>query len=371
MSDVTKKDFALHWAAVYQWDAGSYFGYSVFIAKLREYVSQLIELNDAAPVALTIASGDKFRPVPGKKNFCFSMFETPDLPRVYIEHLGKADELIVPCQWLKEVFERHFPGKKVHWCWLGTDPEVFTFKERKLPFAEGKRFRYLWLGAATPRKGYELVNRFAEVIAGLPQFELYLKTTVPKKLSGDEFTNWLGTNWKALVERYGEHDADRIIREMLDREDISGKIHTSGEHGNVIVDTRVLNEKELAELYHSAHCFLLPTLAEGFGLTLCEAMATGLPCVATSVTGTKDFFDPEVGYTIKYEWQDDHLRIYDLHTVFAMPDVNDFVMQAVEVAQQYPRALKKGERAAERIRGKFTWPIAAQRLVDIIRGQDD
>jgi glycosyltransferase involved in cell wall biosynthesis len=296
------------------------------------------------------------------------MFETPDIPKTYVENLQKADELIVPCQWLQVVFKKYFPEKKVHWCWEGTDPKTFTFKERKLPFPEGKRFRYLWVGAPNPRKGYHLVNQFAQVIERQPAFELYMRTTAPQKPSDEEFDSWLKENWGTMVERYGSQQATAMVTDMRERKDVAGKIHRAGQYQNIIVDTRGPDLKELVELYHSAHCFLLPTLGEGFGLTLCEAMSTGLPCVATSVTGTKDFFDPEVGYTIKYQWMPSFLKNYDLHTAIAMPDVDDFIMKAVRVASNYPKALKKGEKAAERIWGKFTWPIAAQRLVDIVQG---
>lgn len=363
-----KNGFKLCWGSDY-FNVGNAYGYSVHNRMMREYVGRIVTLDDDAPVALTIASGDKFMPVPGKrKNFAFSMFETPDLPKTYVENLERADHLIVPCRWLEVVFKRHFPTKPVSWCWEGTDPELFTYVERRLPFSSGKRFRYLWVGAPNPRKGYFLVNQFARVVERVPHVELYMKTTAPPRPSDEEIEQYVKRNWARLVERYGELGARNLIQDMRSRKDVAGKIHVWGEHKNIIVDTRDLSVQELVELYHSAHCFLLPTLGEGFGLTLCEAMATGLPCVATSVTGTKDFFDSEVGYPIRYQWTNTRLDNYDLSTKIPLPDVNDFVVKATRVAENYHKALRKGERAAERIRSKFTWPKAAERLIQILEG---
>jgi glycosyltransferase involved in cell wall biosynthesis len=49
------------------------------------------------------------------------------------------------------------------------------------------------------------------------------------------------------------------------------------------------SETELANLYRSANVFLFPTKAEGWGLPLIEAAATGLPLVTTFHSGQTEF----------------------------------------------------------------------------------
>ena len=48
---------------------------------------------------------------------------------------------------------------------------------------------------------------------------------------------------------------------------------------------------DVAAILQSLRCFVLPSLTEGTSCTLQEAMATGLPTVATAVGGTPDLVD--------------------------------------------------------------------------------
>jgi alpha-1,3-rhamnosyl/mannosyltransferase len=51
-----------------------------------------------------------------------------------------------------------------------------------------------------------------------------------------------------------------------------------------------VNERELEGLYRSARCFVFPTLAEGFGLPVLEAMERGVPVACSNASSL-----PEVG----------------------------------------------------------------------------
>ena len=61
-----------------------------------------------------------------------------------------------------------------------------------------------------------------------------------------------------------------------------------------------VNSPALKALYASADLFVLPTLAEAFGLATVEAMASGLPCIVANVGGAPDIVhDGVTGWLIQ------------------------------------------------------------------------
>ena len=52
----------------------------------------------------------------------------------------------------------------------------------------------------------------------------------------------------------------------------------------VRIITGLLSTEELAELYRNALAFLFPSLYEGFGLPILEAMACGCPVITSNVS---------------------------------------------------------------------------------------
>lgn len=60
--------------------------------------------------------------------------------------------------------------------------------------------------------------------------------------------------------------------------------------------TGVVSDAELRTLYAGAACFVLPSLHEGFGLPLAEAMAAGVPAVASDIPALREVG----GETVRY-----------------------------------------------------------------------
>ena len=58
-----------------------------------------------------------------------------------------------------------------------------------------------------------------------------------------------------------------------------------------IAQNHILQRYELGVLYRSADCFVLPTRGEGWGMPILEAMACGLPVIATHWSSQVDFMN--------------------------------------------------------------------------------
>ena len=75
---------------------------------------------------------------------------------------------------------------------------------------------------------------------------------------------------------------------------------------------------DVADIMRGLHVFALPSLAEGICNTLLEAMASGLPVIATAVGGNGHLVVPDVtGYLV--ESGDPHTMAYQLANLFKQP----------------------------------------------------
>lgn len=356
-----KKKQKIAWPSQIGESVGNAYGYQHHNRMMRLHVGRHVDYDDDAQMVVQIVPADKFVPFPGKFNVLFTMWEFLDLPESYIEAINRADLILVPCSFCKDLFKR-YTTKPVEVVYEGVDPGIYRYHERKPTVP----FRFLWVGAPNPRKGYQLILEAVKIFEQMAGVEIYIKTTVPKM-------NWIQTIravWKKRKEIFSNPDRKASFWRMLGRiprPQLADKITRYGKHKNIVFDTRKLPIDELIGLYNSAHCFVLPSFGEGWGLTLSEAMATGAPCVATKHTGTEDFFDEKVGYVIEHETRLMELQNYRLTTKGFVPDTNSMVQKMIEVMRNYPAALKKGRAASTRITNNFTWENAANRMQEILR----
>jgi len=74
-----------------------------------------------------------------------------------------------------------------------------------------------------------------------------------------------------------------------------------GKEKNIILLEETRDRKEIIKMYQASEIYILPSYREGLPLTLFEAMASGLPIVASPVNGIPyEMKEPENGFLIKY-----------------------------------------------------------------------
>lgn len=107
----------------------------------------------------------------------------------------------------------------------------------------------------------------------------------------------VGTLVRAWQRFVPSHDATLILAgpdSGFYRELDSDLIDFAKSADNVMITGKV-NRDELLELYSAADLFVLPTAAEGMPNSLLEALAAGLPAVATRVPGTIEIGENSTG----------------------------------------------------------------------------
>ena len=107
---------------------------------------------------------------------------------------------------------------------------------------------------------------------------------------------------------------------------------------------------ELLEAYRSADLFVFPSLAEGFGQVLLEAMAAGLPVLATTRTAAPDLIrHGEAGFILP-------------------PAQTEALAERIEWAAAHRNRLAyMGEAAAQTAR-QFTWERFRRRIAEVVGG---
>ena len=164
--------------------------------------------------------------------------------------LPKLARILVPSNAVKKDLAEQFriPPEKITVVYHGVDEDFFSssgaakYLVRK-KYGLPEKF-ILFVGAMEPRKNLETV------VAAYSSMRDELKNTYPLVITG-------ATGWKSAGIRRLAAKAQRVI--------LTGYVRRS----------------LLPALYHSAALFVFPSLYEGFGMPLTEAMAARLPIVAS------------------------------------------------------------------------------------------
>ncbi len=108
-----------------------------------------------------------------------------------------------------------------------------------------------------------------------------------------------------------------------------------GSSPGVLLIDRIVSRGTMDELMRAADIYASSHCAEGFGLTIAEAMAMGKIVVATDYSGSRDFLDANCGFPVGYRLQsldDDHGH-YRRGGVWAQvdePQLADALVRATE-----------------------------------------
>ena len=107
--------------------------------------------------------------------------------------------------------------------------------------------------------------------------------------------------------------------------------------------------ERMPDFYAQANLFVFPSRHEGMPNAVLEAMAAGLPVVATRIAGNEELVTPQVG------------RLVPPDDPAALADALAALLPAAEVRR------RMGAAARQRVLQHFTWDAAAQRYAALLR----
>jgi glycosyltransferase involved in cell wall biosynthesis/SAM-dependent methyltransferase len=143
------------------------------------------------------------------------------------------------------------------------------------------------------------------------------------------------------------------------------------EHPDVLVLDRYFSRESTLELLASCDCYVSLHRAEGFGLTMAEAMVLGKPVIATGFSGNLTFMTDENSYLVPYRMEPigSGSAPYPPGGEWAQPDVDDAARLMRRVYEFREEAVEKGRRARkdllERHSTRVRAELIARRLAEI------
>ncbi|MEP7220730.1 MAG: glycosyltransferase family 1 protein, partial [Bacteroidota bacterium] len=234
------------------------------------------------------------------------------LERTLFRH--RPDRIITVSEFTRGRLIEHYPALApiTHALHLGVDPRFAADDGLPIPATIGNRPYILSVGSVEKRKNLmATVRAFEEVHRHHPELRLLI----------------------AGGSGHGAGEIDAIIRSSNATEAISR--------------LGFVDDAILPALYRHATCFLYPSLYEGFGLPILEAMAAGCP-VVTSSRGAM----AEVAGNAAL-----------LADPAAPDDIAAKAMMAIEDDAERARMIAAGRKRA----GYFTWDRCAEGTVDVYR----
>jgi starch synthase len=132
--------------------------------------------------------------------------------------------------------------------------------------------------------------------------------------------------------------------------------------GRAIWIEEMLPRPDMIQIFSHATVFVCPSIYEPFGLINLEAMACGVPVVASSVGGIPEIVvDGETGYLVAFEAGDDSLGSPREPARF----VADLASRINDLSWDPAKARQFGASGRQRVLDHFSWTAIARQTVDL------
>lgn len=261
----------------------------------------------------------------GSPRIGFPIFELDGFNPVEIHNLKSLDYVFVTSEWAKSIVEPH--NKNTHVVNLGVDPMLFS----RTKYKAGNIF--LHVGKVEVRKhSKEIVDLFAEEFKN-DNVELWLAWD--NIFIGKEQEEWNNYAYKKLGDK-------------------------------VKILPRFEDFRQVANVMKQVDYFISLSSAEGWNMPLLEAMACGLPCIATNCTAQTEFVNKDNCYLVEPKEME-----YAFDGVFFKDRIARWWKIDQDCKQQFKQNLRlmlgQSNEAGIETAKKFTWDHSAMQILSLLK----
>lgn len=276
----------------------------------------------------------------GRYNIGYTVFETTRLHKLWVPKMNQMDEIWTPSTFCKKTFQSSGVRKPIYVIHHGVDVNRFNPNVKPVQIHNKRKFCFLAVFSGTlERKGLDtLIGAFTEEFKKREDVCLVIKAHTPLK------------------------DIRRKLNQMLDYERESAPI--------IWIGTPITWEN-MPRLYQAADCFISPSRGEGWDLTCTEAMASGIPVIASAWGGHLDYLNESNSFLIKiYKLVPvnvTHIQWYSRTMKWAEPS-RGHLRQLMRYVFEHPqKAKEKAIKARKDVVKKLQWSHAALKAYDRLK----
>jgi glycosyltransferase involved in cell wall biosynthesis len=201
-----------------------------------------------------------------------TMFETDSLPPAWVERCNTMDELWVPTEFNIETFRRAGVTTRITKVPGGIDHHMYRPGLAPLPITGARGTVFLSVFTWDYRKGWDVLLRaWARAFGPEDEVSLVLRTYPHGRSDAPGAYAQINT----AIDQFLQADLG-LARSAI---------------APIIVLTDQISEDDLPRLYAAAQAYVAPSRGEGWGRPQMEAMASGLPVIATNWSGTTEFLN--------------------------------------------------------------------------------